>query len=92
MSKTLDAIRTLYFNTTKGTIQKDLTKAITLFKSLEQEADREKAAVFMDGLSQMRSEWGVRPSAPAKKPGTTATVKAAAAKKATAKNPRRSKA
>ena len=58
----VDAIRTLYFNTTKATIQKDLTKAIDLFKALSSEEDREKAAVFMDGLSQMRSEWGVRPA------------------------------
>lgn len=82
MSKTLDAIRTLYFNTTKATVQKDLTRAIDLFKGLEREEDREKAAVFMDGLSQMRSEWGVRPAAPAKAKGA----------KATAKSPRRSKA
>ena len=63
----IDAIRTLYFNTTKATIQKDLSKAIDLFKALKSEEDREKAAVFMDGLSQMRSEWGVRPSGPASK-------------------------
>ncbi|MBK9240997.1 MAG: hypothetical protein IPL75_12195 [Acidobacteria bacterium] len=55
------AIRKLYFNTSKATVQKDLTKAIALFKALTSEDDREKAAVFMDGLSQMRSEWGVRP-------------------------------
>jgi hypothetical protein len=62
--KTLEAIRTLYFNTTKATVQKDLTKAIDLFKELKTEEDRDKAAVFMDGLSQMRSEWGVRPAPP----------------------------
>ncbi len=55
------AIRKLYFNTSKATVQQDLTKAIALFKALTSEDDREKAAVFMDGLSQMRSEWGVRP-------------------------------
>ncbi|MSO49924.1 MAG: hypothetical protein EXQ49_08485 [Acidobacteria bacterium] len=57
----LAVIRKLYFNTSKATVQKDLTKAIALFKALSSEDDREKAAVFMDGLSQMRSEWGVRP-------------------------------
>lgn len=90
MSQTLDAIRALYFNTTKATVQKDLTKAITLFKSLEREEEREKAAVFMDGLSQMRSEWGVRPAAPAKAPDKAPAKKKAA--KATAGSPRRSKA
>lgn len=58
----VNAIRSLYFNTTRATVQKDLTKAIDLFKALKDEQDREKAAVFMDGLSQMRSEWGVRPA------------------------------
>lgn len=58
----IEAIRTLYFNATRSTIQRDLTKAIDLFKALKTEEEREKAAVFMDGLSQMRSEWGVRPS------------------------------
>lgn len=62
--KPLDAIRGLYFNSTKATVQKDLTKAIELFKQLKTEEDRDKAAVFMDGLSQMRSEWGVRPAPP----------------------------
>ena len=55
----LAAIRALYFNATKATIQRDLAKAIDLFKTLQTEEEREKAAVFMDGLSQMRSEWGV---------------------------------
>lgn len=64
----VSAIRTLYFNATKATVQKDLTKAIALFKALSSEEEREKAAVFMDGLSQMRSEWGVRPSGPSGKP------------------------
>lgn len=58
----IDAIRSLYFNATKATIQRDLAKAIDLFKALKTEEEREKTAVYMDGLSQMRSEWGVRPS------------------------------
>ena len=58
----VSSIRSLYFNTTKATIQKDLTAAIDLFKALKTEDDRERAAGFMDGLSQMRSEWGVRPA------------------------------
>jgi len=31
--------------------------AIDLFTTLTSEDDRQKAAVYMDGLSQMRSEW-----------------------------------
>ena len=56
----LDEIRRLYFNATRATIKKDLARAIALLKSLENDAERQKAAVYMDGLSQMRSEWGVK--------------------------------
>lgn len=50
-------IRKLYFNTTAGTIKRDLARAIDLLKSMESDEERAKAAVYMDGLSQMRSEW-----------------------------------
>lgn len=53
----LDEIRRLYFNATRGSIRKDLPRAIDLFKKLSTEDERQKAAVYMDGLSQMRSEW-----------------------------------
>jgi hypothetical protein len=55
----LDEIRQLYYNTTKGSVKKDLARAIDLFKKLSEE-ERDKAAVYMDGLSQMRTEWGQR--------------------------------
>ena len=54
----LEEIRKLYFNATKGTIKKDIARAIDLLKSMSSDEEREKAAVYMDGLSQMRSEWG----------------------------------
>ena len=53
----LAEIRRIYFKTTKQTIEHDLAHAIELLKSLESEEEREKATVFMDGISQMRSEW-----------------------------------
>jgi hypothetical protein len=53
-------IRRIYFNTTRQTIQNDLAHAIELLKSLPTEEDREKAAVYMDGLAQMRSDWSRR--------------------------------
>lgn len=56
-------IKRLYYATTRATIQRDLEKAIALLKTLSTEEERERVAVFMDGLSQMRSEWGVRPPA-----------------------------
>jgi hypothetical protein len=54
---TLAEIRRLYFNTTRETIQQDLTRALDLLKSLASEEQRERATVYMDGLAQMRSDW-----------------------------------
>jgi len=53
----LEELRKLYFNAKRGTVKKDILRAIDLFKMLKTEDEREKAAVYMDGLSQMRSEW-----------------------------------
>lgn len=50
-------IKHLYFNTTRTTITRDLIRAVALLKSMATEEERERAAVYMDGLSQMRSEW-----------------------------------
>lgn len=82
----VDEIRHLYHHTTKATVQKDLTRAIALLKTLETEAERERVAVYMDGLSQMRSEWGIRPAAaqalPRRKAAAAATGRPRAARKA----------
>lgn len=53
----LTEIKRLYYETSRATIGKDLAKAIELVKSLSSEEEREGVAVYMDGLSQMRSEW-----------------------------------
>jgi hypothetical protein len=69
----LDEIRRLYFSATAATIQRDLDRAIDLLKSLRNEDERSRAAVFMEGLAEMRREW--RPAGPgapggAKRPKT----------------------
>jgi hypothetical protein len=51
-------IRRLYFRTTRQTIQEDLTRALDLLKSMNTEEERERATVYMEGLAQMRSDWG----------------------------------
>lgn len=53
----LEEIKTLYYNATKTTIQKDITRAIALLKAIPDEDTRQDAAVYMDGLSEMRNEW-----------------------------------
>jgi hypothetical protein len=53
----LDEIKRLYFRTTRATVERDLKRAIVLLKSMHTEEERDRARVYMDGLSQMRSEW-----------------------------------
>jgi hypothetical protein len=55
----LAEIKRLYYQTTRKTIQEDLAKALDLLKSMANEDERERAAVYMDGLAQMRSDWGL---------------------------------
>ena len=53
----LAEIKRLYYQTSRATIKQDLARAIDLIKSMTSEEERERAAVYMDGLSQMRSDW-----------------------------------
>ena len=53
----INQISTLYYRASPKTIEQDVTEAVQLLKLLPDEQTRAKAAVFMDGLSQMRSEW-----------------------------------
>ena len=49
-------IKRLYYQTTRQTLKEDIARAVQLQKSMATEDERERAAVYMDGLSQMRSE------------------------------------
>ena len=53
----LAEIKRLYYRTSRATIKEDFAKAIDLLKSMSTEEERERVAVYMDGLSQMRSDW-----------------------------------
>lgn len=53
----LAEIKRLYYQTTRATIKEDFAKAIDLLRSMPSEEERERVAVYMDGLSQMRSDW-----------------------------------
>ncbi|HEY2432945.1 MAG TPA: hypothetical protein VGI12_09765 [Vicinamibacterales bacterium] len=50
-------IRRLYFGATAATIQRDIERAIDILKTLKDDAERSRAAVFMEGLNEMRKEW-----------------------------------
>jgi hypothetical protein len=53
----LAEIRRIYFKTSRQTVLNDLAHAIELLKSLPDEDTRDKAAVYMEGIAQMRNEW-----------------------------------
>ena len=53
----LAEIRKLYFEATPKTIQRDLERAIDILKTLNDDEVRSKAAVFMEGLNEMRKEF-----------------------------------
>lgn len=54
-------IRRLYFQATRATILRDFDRAIDLLKSLQTDAERSKAHVYMEGLAELRKEWGQTP-------------------------------
>ena len=56
-SDKIDEIRRLYFAATAATIQRDIDRAIDILKTLKDDEERGKAAVFMEGLNEMRKEW-----------------------------------
>ena len=53
----IDEIRRMYFAATPKSIQRDIERAIDILKSLKDEEERGKAAVYMEGLNEMRKEW-----------------------------------
>lgn len=57
VDETLARLKALYFETTQATIEHAFDEAIDLLKALPDEADRERAAVYMEGLAEMRQEW-----------------------------------
>ena len=56
----IDEIKQLYYQATAKTILTDFARAIDLLKTLPDEASRERAAVYMEGLAEMRNEWSGR--------------------------------
>ena len=64
MTDALARIRTLYFGTTRATIDRDFDTAIDLLKSMPTEDERDRAAVYMEGLAQMKSQWAATPAPP----------------------------
>jgi hypothetical protein len=60
VDETLARLRALYFETTPKTITAAFDEAIDLLKSLPSEEDRERAAVYMEGLAEMRQEFKQR--------------------------------
>ena len=50
-------IKNLYYSATRATIDDAIDRAIDLLKTLPSEEERDRVAVYMEGLAQMRIEW-----------------------------------
>jgi hypothetical protein len=53
----LAEIRKLYFKTSAATIERDFDRAIDLLKSIPDVADRQRATVYREGISEMKKDW-----------------------------------
>jgi len=60
IESTLAEIKRLYYSSSPSTIERDLARAIALLKALPSEEARERVAVYMDGLAQMKGEFLTR--------------------------------
>ena len=67
----IDEIKRLYYDATPGSIERDLKRAVALLIAMPSDDERERVAVYMDGLAQMKAEWhstrGRGPAQPNKK-------------------------
>jgi len=59
----IDEIKQLYFKASAQSIEQDFARAIDLLKTLPDEDARGRAAVFMEGLAEMRRDWEGRQNA-----------------------------
>ena len=66
VDETLARLKELYFRTTQSTIEDAFDEAIDLLKTLPSDDERERAAVYMEGLAEMKREFA---SSPRKKSG-----------------------
>jgi len=53
----LAEIRRMYFAATPKTIERDFARAIDILRSLKDDEERGKAAVYMEGLNELRKEF-----------------------------------
>ncbi len=57
VDETLARLKELYFRTTPATIEDAFDEAIDLLKTLPSDDDRARAAVYMEGLAEMKQEF-----------------------------------
>ena len=57
VDETLDRLKALYYQATASTIADAFDEAIDLLKTLPSDDERQRAAVYMEGLAEMRQEW-----------------------------------
>lgn len=56
----IDEIKQIYYKATAQSIDEDFARAIDLLKTVPDEDTRGRAAVYMEGLAEMRDDWEQR--------------------------------
>lgn len=74
MLEPFEEIKRLYFSTTPDTIERDLARAVALLTRMPTDADRDRVAGYMHGLSDLRREWKRRGQKPRHTRAATATA------------------
>jgi hypothetical protein len=52
-----DAIKQIYYSTTRETIERDMERALELLRQMPDDDTRQRAAGLMHGLTDLKREW-----------------------------------
>ena len=52
-----DAIKQIYYSTTRETIERDMARALELLRQMPDDETRQRAAGLMHGLTDLQREW-----------------------------------
>ena len=52
-----DAIKQIYYSTTRETIERDIERALELLRQMPDDETRQRAAGLMHGLTDLKREW-----------------------------------
>lgn len=82
-----DAIKQIYYSTTRETIERDIERALELLRQMPDDEARQRAAGLMHGLTDLKREWKPKKAGGSSKGKAKRTGKAARGQIPTSKPP-----